>query len=51
MSNTDNTRRGLLKAGAVLTALPFGGISLRGAQAQAPVRSPAKVLDFLTSRM
>jgi len=46
MFNTDRTRRDLLKAGA---ALPFSGITLGSALAQSPVRTPSKVLDFLTN--
>ncbi len=48
MSISGNTRRGLLKAGAAMTALPLSSIGLGGAAAQISGKTPTKVLDFLT---
>jgi predicted deacylase len=40
------TRRTLLKAGA---AMPFVGIAAPGVLAQAPLKSPTKIHDFMTN--
>ena len=43
------TRRGLLKAGTAMTALPFLGIAAPSVLAQGVSKSPTKVLDFMTN--
>src|SRR6266851_10381131 len=43
------TRRTLLKAGAAMTAMPVLGITAPGVLAQAPLKSPTKVHDFMTN--
>src|SRR5260370_25537141 len=43
------TRRTLLKAGAAMTAMPVLGIAAPGVLAQAPLKSPTKVHDFMTN--
>ena len=45
---TRMTRRGLLKAGTLLAAAPIAGLAAPRVLAQAPAKSPSKVLDFLT---
>jgi iron(III) transport system substrate-binding protein len=47
--NEKLTRRGLLKAGTALTALPFLGTTLPSVLAQGVSKSPTKVLDFMTN--
>src|SRR5258708_34490339 len=47
-TTTGSTRRGLLKAGAALTAVSMAGTAARHALAQVAGKSPTKVLDFLT---
>jgi iron(III) transport system substrate-binding protein len=47
--NGKMTRRTLLKAGTAMTALPFLGIAAPSVLAQAPAKSPTKVLDFMTN--
>ena len=42
------TRRGLLKAGTALVAVPILGISAPTVLAQGMSKSPTKVLDFMT---
>jgi hypothetical protein len=52
MANIENgnlTRRTLLKAGTAMTAVPFLGIAALSVLAQAPAKSPTKVLDFMTN--
>src|ERR1035437_5320838 len=52
MANIENgnlTRRTLLKAGTAMTAVPFLGIVAPSVLAQAPAKSPTKVLDFMTN--
>ena len=43
------TRRGLLKAGTAMAALPFLGIAAPSVLAQGVSKSPTKVLDFTTN--
>src|SRR6202795_3032721 len=43
------TRRTLLKAGAAMTAMPVLGIAAPSVLAQAPLKSPTKVHDFMTN--
>src|ERR1700756_2646295 len=43
------TRRGLLKAGTAMSALPFLGIAAPSVLAQGVSKSPTTVLDFKTS--
>jgi iron(III) transport system substrate-binding protein len=43
------TRRTLLKAGATMTAIPVLGIAAPNVLAQAPLKSPTKVHDFMTN--
>jgi iron(III) transport system substrate-binding protein len=43
------TRRGLLKAGTMLAAAPLASLAAPAVLAQAPAKSPNKVLDFLTN--
>src|SRR6202022_59172 len=43
------TRRTLLKAGAAVTAMPVFGIAAPSVLAQAPLKSPTRVHDFMTN--
>src|SRR5258707_8265374 len=43
------TRRALLKAGASMTAIPVLAIAAPSVLAQAPLKSPTKVHDFMTN--
>src|SRR5215468_4781141 len=43
------TRRGMLKAGTAMTALPFLAIAAPNVLAQGVSKSPTQVLDFLTN--
>src|ERR1700737_5396651 len=43
------TRRTLLKAGAAVTAMPVLGIAAPSVLAQAPLKSPTRVHDFMTN--
>ena len=43
------TRRGLLKAGTAMSALPFLGIAAPSVLAQGVSKSPTQVLDFMTN--
>jgi iron(III) transport system substrate-binding protein len=47
--NGSLTRRRLLQAGTTLAATPIVGLAAPRVLAQAPAKSPSKVLDFLTS--
>ena len=47
-SNRDKLTRRTLLGASVALASPIAGLSARGAHAQAPARTPTKVLDFLT---
>ena len=52
MANVNNgkvTRRTILKAGVAMTTAPFFGIAAPSVLAQAPTKSPTKVLDFMTN--
>jgi iron(III) transport system substrate-binding protein len=49
IKNANLTRRTLLKAGTAMTMMPFLGIAAPSVLAQAPAKSPTKVLDFMTS--
>lgn len=49
IGNGNLTRRTLLKAGTAMTAVPFLGIAAPSVLAQAPAKSPTKVLDFMTN--
>jgi len=43
------TRRGLLKAGTAMAAVPFAGLAAPSVLAQGVSKSPTKVLDFMTN--
>ena len=47
-SNRDKLTRRTLLGASVALASPIAGLSARGAHAQAPAKTPTKVLDFLT---
>ena len=49
LKNGKLTRRGLLKAGTAMTALPLLGIAAPNVLAQGVSKSPTNVLDFMTN--
>jgi len=49
IKNGNVTRRTLLKACTAMAAVPFLGIAAPNVLAQAPPKSPTKVLDFMTN--
>ncbi|MFZ1004171.1 MAG: hypothetical protein WAN68_19510 [Pseudolabrys sp.] len=49
LMNWKLTRRGLLKAGTVMTALPFLEMAAPNVLAQGVSKSPTQVLDFMTN--